>query len=134
MNDKLYVGASSSITKTLNEEDVFNFAEICGDYNPVHVNKAEAQKSRFGKQICHGILVTSFISTVLGMHLPGPGTIYLEQNVKFLKPVYIGDTITATASVIDIQRHIVKLETNVINQDKEKVIAGMAVVMVDVEK
>ena len=134
MNDKLYVGASSSITKTLNEEDIFNFAEICGDYNPIHVDKEEAQKSRFGKQICHGMLVTSFISTVLGMHLPGPGTIYLEQSVKFLKPVYIGDTITATASIIDIQNKIVKLETNVINQNKEKVVAGKALVMVDIEK
>ena len=134
MNDKLYVGASSSITKTLNEEDVFNFAEICGDYNPVHVDKEEAQKSRFGKQICHGMLVTSFISTVLGMYLPGPGTIYLEQNIKFLKPVYFGDTITAMASIIDIQKNIVTLETNVINQNKEKVIAGTAVVMVNLEK
>lgn len=124
------VGESKSVSKTITEYDVYSFAGICGDFNPVHVNKEAAKKSRFGKQVCHGQLVNSFISTVLGMYLPGPGTIYLEQNSKFILPVYIGDIITAVATVVEIKNKIVNLETNVFNQENTMVIKGNAVVMI----
>lgn len=127
------VGDEAGFSKTLTEYDVYGFAGITGDFNEVHVNRAAAEKSRFGKQVCHGMLVASFISTVLGMYLPGPGTIYLEQNTKFLKPVYIGDTVTAQVRVTEIQNRVVSLETFVKNQDDEVVVSGLAKVLVENE-
>ncbi len=127
------VGDEAGFSKTLTEYDVYSFAGITGDFNEVHVNRAAAEKSRFGKQVCHGMLVASFISTVLGMYLPGPGTIYLEQNTKFLKPVYIGDTVTAQVRVTEIQNKVVSLETFVKNQDDEVVVSGLAKVLVENE-
>ena len=75
---KLIVGQNASFSKTITESDVYNFAGLVGDFNDVHINQVAAEKSMFGKRIAHGMLVGSFISTVLGMYLPGPGTIYLE--------------------------------------------------------
>lgn len=93
---KYYIGQNASFSKTISETDVYLFAGISGDFNPVHVNKIEAEKTRFGRQIAHGILCSSLISSVLGTRFPGEGTIYLEQTLKFCSPVYIGDTITVT--------------------------------------
>ena len=125
-----YVGEKASFSKTISECDVYSFAGICGDFNPVHVNKEEAQKSIFKEQIAHGMLISSFISTVLGMKLPGPGTIYLQQDLQFKKPVYIGDTITATAMIEEInsEKKIAKLRTVVTNQKSDTVIDGGATV------
>lgn len=127
------IGDEASFSKTMTEFDVYSFAGITGDFNSVHTNKEIAEKSRFGRQICHGMLVASFISTILGMYLPGPGTIYLGQSIQFLKPVFIGDTITAKVKVINIQEKIVSLETTVINQDETVVIEGLAKVLVESE-
>lgn len=128
--NKYYVGQSASFSKTISEYDVYTFAGICGDFNPVHVNKEEAVNSIFKGQVAHGILISSFISTVLGMHLPGPGTIYLQQELKFTNPVYIGDTITATVEIeeIELKKGIAKLKTNVTNQKEILVIKGFAIV------
>lgn len=128
--DKIKIGDSASVSKTLTETDVYNFAGICGDFNPIHVNKQEAEKSKFGKRICHGMLVSSFISAALGMYLPGPGSIYLKQTIDFLSPVYIGDTITATVIVKEIENNVVKLETIVANQNMKVVVNGYAEVMI----
>ncbi len=127
------VGDTASFSKTLTETDVYNFAGICGDFNPVHVDKETAAYSKFGKQVCHGMLVASFISTVLGMYLPGPGTIYLTQTLRWDAPVYIGDTITATVTVEKKELNIVTLETIVRNQKKKQVVIGTATVMVSSE-
>lgn len=127
---QIKIGDSASVSKTLTETDIYNFAEICGDFNPLHIDEKEAGKSKFGKRICHGILVSAFISTVLGMYLPGPGSIYLEQTLEFVAPVYIDDTITATVIVKEINRNIVKLETIVVNQNMEEVVIGYAKVMI----
>ncbi len=124
------VGQKASFSKTISETDIVNFAGICGDFNPVHVNKIEAEKSRFGKQIAHGALINSFISTVLGLYLPGNGTIYLSQNSKFLNPVYIGDTITAEVCITEIyEKKRARLLTIVSNQKGEIVIEGNATVL-----
>ena len=125
------IGTKDSVTKTISETDVYLFAGISGDFNPVHVNRVEAQESVFGKQIVHGILVASLLSNVIGMKLPGPGTIYMEQNLKFLKPVYIGDTITACIEISEIineEKNILRLFTKCINQNNELVVDGYAVV------
>jgi maoC domain protein dehydratase len=127
---KVIVGDEASVSKTISETDVYNFAGICGDFNPIRVNKESAKGSRFGDRICHGMLVASFISTVIGMYLPGEGAIYLEQNIRFVAPVYIGDTITATVKVNDVKGNVVVLETNVKNQSGKNVINGMAKVLI----
>ncbi len=124
------IGMKDTFSKTISESDIYMFAGITGDMNPVHINK-EAGNGFGGERIAHGILVAGFISSVIGMKLPGPGTIYLEQNCKFVKPVKIGDTITAIVEVIEIlneEKKIIKLRTDVVNQENDLVITGWAVV------
>jgi len=90
IND-IYVGRKASFSKTIEFADVYSFAGIIGDFNPVHVNDEYAKTTRFGKRIAHGMLSASFISTVFGMLLPGADAIYMGQTLKFLAPVFIGD-------------------------------------------
>ncbi|CDI48761.1 MaoC family dehydratase [Clostridium tetani] len=129
--ETIKIGDKASFTKTLTETDVYLFAGISGDLNPAHVNQIEAEKTMFKGRICHGILVSSLISTVLGMYLPGPGTIYLSQDLKFVAPVKIGDTVTATVEVIERneERNRLILKTVVINEDGKVVVEGQAKVM-----
>ena len=99
---QLKLGDSASHSKTISETDVYLFAGITGDLNPAHVNESVASASRFGGRIAHGILSAGLISAVLAMQLPGPGTIYLGQELKFTKPVRFGDTITATYWITEV--------------------------------
>ena len=125
------IGENVQVSKTISETDVYLFAGISGDFNPVHVNKVDAEDSIFGKQIAHGFLVGSLLSNAIGMRLPGPGTIYMEQDMKFKKPVHIGDTVTAKLEVSEIlneEKRILKLTTQVVNQHGDLVIDGYAVV------
>ncbi len=127
------VGETASFTKTISESDVYNFAGITGDFNPVHISDIDAQKSIFHTRIAHGMLSGSLISTVLGTKLPGEGTIYLEQNLKFLKPVYFNDSITAKVKVVECvnsEKGIYKLSTSLTNQHGEIVTDGYAIVKV----
>jgi len=127
----LEIGKSATFTKKITESDINTFAEISGDHNPIHVDEEAAKKSVFGRRIAHGMLSASFISAVLGMYLPGEGTIYLGQNLKFLKPVDIGDEITAkvtVAEVVNADKGIYKLSTQCFNQKDEMVIDGEATV------
>ena len=131
MSNEVNVGQKVEVSKTISETDVYLFAGITGDFNDYHVNKVEAEKSVFGKRIVHGILVSGMISNAIGMKLPGPGTIYMEQDLKFKKPVFIGDTVTAEVKVEEIiskEKGIVRLLTQVYNQNKELVIDGFAIV------
>ena len=123
---EMKLGDSASVTKT-----VYLFAGITGDLNPAHTNEVSASQTQFGGRIAHGILGAGFISAVLGMKLPGPGTIYLGQELKFTKPVYIGDTVTATCTVRELfpEKNIVKLDTVCTNQHGDVVIKGVATAM-----
>lgn len=129
--DTINIGDSASLSKTVTETDVYLFAGITGDLNPAHTNEVAASKTMFGGRIAHGMLSAGFISAVLGMQLPGPGTIYLGQELKFTKPVRIGDTITATCTVVekDDAKNRLKLETICTNQDGDIVVKGTATVM-----
>lgn len=129
--EMINMGDSASFTKTVTETDIIMYAGVSGDFNPAHINAEAAKDSMFGQRIAHGMLSAGFISCVLGMHLPGPGTIYLGQELKFSKPVYIGDTVTATATVIErvAEKNRLKLETIVTNQKGDVVISGIATVM-----
>ena len=128
---EMKIGDHASVTKTVSETDVYLFAGITGDLNPAHTNEVAASKTMFKTRIAHGMLGAGFISAVLGMFLPGPGTIYMGQELKFTKPVHIGDTVTATATVEEIilEKNRVILDTTVVNQDGEVVIKGKATVM-----
>lgn len=121
------IGQTAEWSKTITETDVVLFGGIVGDLNPAHFNEVEAAKGMFGKRIAHGMLGASLISAVLGMYYPGPGTIYLGQNLKFTKPVSIGDTLTAKVECTDInEKGWMTLDTNVYNQDGDVVIKGTA--------
>lgn len=124
-------GQSASFTKTITESDVYLFAGITGDLNPAHVNEVQASSSRFQHRIAHGMLTAGLISAVLGMQLPGPGSIYVSQTLKFLAPVYLGDTITATATVEDVipERKRIVLLTTASNQDGTMVTTGEATLL-----
>jgi 3-hydroxybutyryl-CoA dehydratase len=125
------VGDQASMKKTFTDEDVHAFAQISGDKNPVHLDDDHAVKTRFGQRLVHGILTAGLISAILGMELPGPGSIYLSQTLNFRAPVYIGDTITATATVSNIRQDkpIVTLDTVCRKQDGTIVIDGQALIM-----
>lgn len=128
---ELNIGMSASISKTISESDILNFADLVGDYNSVHLDEEKAKESFFGRRIAHGMLVGSLISSVIGTKLPGDGTIYLEQNLKFQRPIYISDTITALVTVNEIlneKKGIYRLDTVVMNQNEEVVINGYAIV------
>jgi 3-hydroxybutyryl-CoA dehydratase len=128
--DELAVGDSSQFSKTVSETDVYLFAGITGDFNPAHIDEEYSRKTYFGTRIAHGLLSAGFISTVLGTRLPGPGTIYLRQELTFLGAVKIGDTITARVEVteIDAAKGRVKLLTTCDNQEGKRVLTGEAVV------
>jgi 3-hydroxybutyryl-CoA dehydratase len=128
---ELAVGDRASFTKTLSEYDVYAFAGITGDLNPVHIDRVAAEASPFGARVAHGMLTASLLSTVLGSRLPGEGTIYLSQSLKFLKPVYIGDTVTATVEVAEllVERNRVRLATRCTNEKGDVVAEGESWVM-----
>jgi len=128
--DEMTIGQSASFAKTMTETDVGLFGGITGDLNPAHFNEEYAKNTFFKGRIVHGMLAASLISTVLGMHLPGPGTIYMKQDLKFLAPVHFNDTITATCTVKEInkEKNRVVLECKVVNQAGEDVIVGDALV------
>lgn len=121
----------ASFSKTITETDIAMYAGVSGDFNPAHINSEYAATTMFKQRIAHGMLSAGLISSVLGMRLPGPGTIYVGQELKFLKPVFIGDTVTATCKVIERneEKNRLKLETTVTNQHGDTVIAGFATVM-----
>ena len=129
--DTIQIGDSASFTKTVTESDIALYAGISGDFNPAHIDAESAKEGMFGQRIAHGMLSAGFISNVLGNQLPGPGTIYMGQELRFVKPVFIGDTVTATVTVKEkiTEKNRLKLDTVVTNQRGEAVITGAATVM-----
>lgn len=128
---QMKIGDSAEFTKTVTEFDIYQFAGITGDFNPAHVNEEYAKNTMFKTRIAHGMLSAGFISTVLGTKLPGPGVIYLKQDIVFLAPVKIGDTVTARVEVKELipDKNRVVLRTQCINQDGKELIDGEAVMM-----
>lgn len=129
------IGQTASCSKTITETDIVTYAGLSGDFNPIHVDKEYAKKTRFGERIAHGLLSSSLLSQLLGVHLPGKGAVYMEQSLKFKAPVFIGDTITATATVQEFieEKNILKLLTECHNQNGQLVITGNAVMLVPKE-
>lgn len=129
---KFFVGQYGEFAKQITEEDVNVFAEVTGDKNPVHIDDEYASESQFGCRICHGFLTGSLISACIGTVFPGEGTIYLEQNMKFIKPVKVGEVCTARVTVrfINADKKILTLDTVVTDSFDTVVICGEAKVMV----
>jgi len=128
---ELTIGMSAEVSRTYDEWDIFTFAAVTGDLNPAHTDEAFAEGTPFRGRVAHGMLTSSLISAVLGTQLPGPGTIYLSQDLKFKRPVRIGDTITATAEIVELlpEKNVARLNTTCLNQRGESVVEGEAVVM-----
>ncbi|PHV10765.1 MaoC family dehydratase [Chitinimonas sp. BJB300] len=97
--EDMTLGQTASFRKTVTEADIVLFAGITGDHNPIHTDEEYARTTPFGRRIAHGLLTSSLVSTVLGNQLPGPGTIYMSQTMRFMAPVFIGDTVTASVEV-----------------------------------
>ncbi len=127
------VGDTATLSKTITDDDIRQFADLIGDHNSVHLNDEFAKQTRFGRRIAHGMLSASLISTCIGTKLPGNGAIYLSQTFKFIAPVYPDDTVTARVTITGIRddKPIVTLETICFNQNQEPVVKGEAVVMVE---
>src|SRR6266852_7093507 len=123
------IGTKATLSRTITEDDILLFALVSGDHNPIHLDHDYAERSLFGKRIAHGFLIGSLISAVLGNDMPGPGSIYLGQTLKFLAPVRIGDTITASVEVTAVreEKRIVTLRTDCANQHGTLVLTGEAV-------
>ena len=128
--EELNIGDWAQFQKTVTETDIYLYAGITGDLNPAHINAEYAKHTHFKERIAHGMLTAGFISAVFGGQLPGPGTVYISQNLRFLAPVRIGDTITARVDVseIDTEKHRVVFKTACHNQEETIVLSGEAVV------
>jgi 3-hydroxybutyryl-CoA dehydratase len=127
---QIKIGDFDEFSKTISESDIYTFAGITGDLNPAHINEDYAKDTFFKGRIAHGMLLAGFISAVIGMKLPGPGTIYIKQELAFKGPAKIGDTITARAEVIDIntEKNRIKLKTTCRNQDGKELVDGEALI------
>ena len=124
---EIKVGMSASLTHAITDEDVRKFADLSGDYNPVHLDEKYAEQSRYKKRIAHGLLSAGFFSALFGTKLPGRGCVYVSQNLAFKRPVYLDDLVVATVTVtsIDIEKKRVFFET-VCTVNNKKVIDGSA--------
>ncbi|MGH7333777.1 MAG: MaoC family dehydratase [Candidatus Rokuibacteriota bacterium] len=129
--EDLELGMAAELTRAYDEWDIYTFAAVTGDLNPAPVDQAFAEQTLFQGRFAHGMLTASLISAVIGTKLPGPGSIYLTQSLKFLRPVRVGDTVTARVAVIEIMRekNLVTLQTTCANHNEERLLEGTAVVM-----
>lgn len=124
--DDLVVGQKASFAKTITESDVYTFAGVTGDLNPIHINAEYARETKFQQRIVHGMLTASLVSAVQATKLPGPGNLYIRQSLEFRAPVFFGDTITASVEVIAVEplRNRVHMRTDCRNQDGVLVLTG----------
>jgi acyl dehydratase len=129
--EEMTVGQTASYTRTVTEQDVLLFAAVSGDTNPVHLDEEFASGTQFKGRIAHGMYTAGLISAAIAMELPGPGTIYLGQDLRFERPVRIGDTLTVQLAVSEKtpEKKFVKLQTVVVNQAGKVVVSGSAHVM-----
>ncbi len=128
--EELRVGDCAEFSKTVSESDIYLYAGITGDFNPAHIDEHYASKTLFKTRIAHGMLLGGFISAILGCRLPGPGTIYIRQEVNFRKPVHIGDTVTARVEIVEIiiEKNQARLKTTCVNQEGALLVDGEAMV------
>lgn len=133
--DEVNVGDAASVSHTVSERDLILFATVSGDVNPVHLDQQFAETTPFKGRIAHGMLSGALISAAIACELPGPGSIYIGQELSFLRPVRLGDEIRIELEVLEkLPKNRLKIATRVINQDGKKVVDGAATVMAPPEK
>ncbi len=134
--DEISIGQTATYAKTIGEQDIVQFAVLSGDANPVHLDAGYAATTQFGERIAHGMLTGAIISAALAMKLPGPGSIYLSQSLRFTAPVTIGDVVTVKLEVTDKneRRGFVTMHTEAVNQDGKRVATGEAQLLAPKEK
>ena len=133
--DEIQIGDKASFSKTISESDVYQFVGIIGDFNELHINQPAAEESLFKSRVVHGCLADSLVSTVLGMKYPGKGTIFLEKSVSYIKPVYIGDTVTVEITAAEKrEKGRVLFDVSYHNQDGTEVIKGTVLVLAPFKK
>ncbi len=134
--DEITIGQTASYSRTVGEREILLFAAVSGDVNPVHLDPEFAAETRFGERIAHGMITGAFVSAALALRLPGPGTIYLSQSLRFRLPVKIGDTVTVELEVTakDDKRTLVTLDCRARNQAGKTVASGTAEVIAPQEK
>ncbi len=129
--EHIIVGDHVSFTKTWNREDIFTFASLSGDMNPLHIDENYAKTTKFGKPIVHGMLVASSFSALVGMYLPGKYCLYIKQDISFKRPVYVGDILTVEGSIVAKIQATKMIEIKMkISRGSEAVIDGVALVQV----
>src|ERR1700759_4803645 len=130
--DAISVGDTRTLVREIGEADVRRFVEMTGDDNPLHVDRAFAETTSFREIVVHGMLGASFISTIIGTQLPGPGALWVSQNLEFLLPVRLGDTLRVSATVIakHARDQLLELETTIVNQSGQTVLSGAGKVKV----
>jgi len=124
--DDFEPGQHVTLRKTFTEEDLRRFIEITGDVNPLHVDETFAAGTQFGRRVLHGMLTASILSTMVGMLLPGTGAVYRSQTIAFLRPVHVGDTVTAhfVVRAVDRVRHRLQIDSWIENEAGERVLEG----------
>jgi len=130
--DEIEIGLKHYFEVIIDEKLEQNFAEISGDFNPLHMDEQYAKETKFEGRVCHGMLLASFFSRLVGMYLPGKNALYFSQNLNFLEPCYIGDQVTVQGEVIDKSEatQIIKLKTTIKNQEEKLLIEGIARVLI----
>jgi len=130
--DEIKVGLKHNFEVIIDEELEQNFAKNSGDFNPLHMDEQYAKETKFGSRVCHGMLLASFFSRLVGMYLPGKNALYFSQNLDFIEPCFIGDKIMVQGEVIDKSEatQIIKLKTTIKNQEGKLLIEGTARVLV----
>lgn len=133
--DRFRVGMTSQRRMQVTKNTIQEYANLSGDYNPIHLDETYAQKTLFGKCIAHGGIAAALISSVLGNDLPGPGCVFVKQEFSYLKPVYPDDLIAASVEICEIveQKRHIYLKTRVINQNGESVVVGTALMKILME-
>lgn len=130
--DDLFVGQKVTFSKKIDESLLNDFAKISGDFNPLHMDNEYAKKTKFGKRVCHGMLLASFFSQLVGMNLPGKNSLYFSQTLNFRNPCFIDDEITVEGEIIEKKSNIklISIKTIIYNQEGKCLIDGVAKVIV----
>ena len=130
--NEIQIGLEHHFEITIDKKLVEDFAKISGDFNPLHMNEQYAKKTKFGKRVCHGMLLASFFSKLVGMYLPGKNALYFSQNLNFIRPCFIGDKIIVKGEIIDKSEStkMIKIKTTIKNIEGQVLVEGIAQVLV----
>ena len=130
--EELSIGQKRSFTQKIDESLMSDFAKISGDFNPLHMNNEYAEKTNFGQRVCHGMLLASFFSKLVGMYMPGKNSLYFSQSLNFRNPGFIGDLVTVSGEIVERKNSVklITMKTTIHNESKKCLIDGIAKVIV----